>query len=1031
MNQDKKTVIRYGCKDVLRTPFKSILFLLLLMIVTVFLSVGIGMWSVAEGMLSDADEIFMTAGEFVYTGKYDASSTQNNEELIAAKEALLSLDVENDAVILAEENQHQKAMITGFTPTMWDMNYAGEMFLTIKMQSYLAEQDIWMAKITSIVYSEYYEDNSLICIKDDELKEALETGKEYIIYGKAVVYSGLPFDGIEPVALEEGGAPFCVELSDEFTYDKFLETEEGIRYLETAEKIEAQNLAIDVITTKQVEAVAEFHIGEYTLSEGSYFSEADYEDGTGCIIPEYIAQKMGVGVGDAIELRILKGVTGKGPNNCYENEESIAYTGTFTIVGIYKAENRGTPVYIADAGQEWISLSDNEPVLLRVVIENRKAEDYLAEIKAILPEGVKLESSDQGYQASVSAINGMLRTARMLTAAFAVVATLVIAVFLYIRLNGAQKGMKTLIALGSGKWNTWLYFMTGTALVTVASGILGCGIGFVVSKLMIGRVYAQIEENSVFDYRFSENGYGKMSGQFEATPNITPVAFLVLAVVFIILVLAVSGVAFTYAIDSMDGKNRMLAAEKTVRWKRRKEEKTVKAKMQKKKSGKQRNFDDIPFISLRYAIRNIVRNGALSLVVPILFLVLLTFLNCFSEMKNNFSEELSGVYENIPVTLQFTDITGRKTDGLVISDAQIEELEQTGFVEESWKSSTFYAKSLGRASLDEQTGNLTYEKPFEFPTGTYAFETMKAQWKNLSTPLIVAEDIYKSPQLMYERDFEITWADGYSYEAFVANEHYSSERFYGCIVPSYYLEEEGYEMGDLIAFAFPFDSNYNMAAETVEIVGVYESQNTADAIFMLTDTIDLSCTGLYMISRRPDLGSIMDDDITSAGALLCNTEQLSELKDYLEAHYDMTGVAGQYRKWVMINDRTLYETIDNLTRYIQYMNLLYPFVLLLIAIIGFLVSNILLRGRQREIAMLRSMGCKDQLIYRTLLWEYLLLAATGCIGGCLLSVILTGGGSALLLQIVLLLFCYFAGTTIAMIKNVKSALMLSLKAGEE
>ncbi len=1037
MKYDRKTVIRYGSKDILRTPLKSILFLLLLMIITIFLSIGIGMWSVAEGMLSDANEIFMTAGEYVYTGKYDPSATQNNDALIAAKEVLDTLDVEQEAVLLVEENKHQKAMISGFRPAVWDMNYGDCMFLSIKVQSYLTDKDMWMAKITRSVYSEQYEEDLLICLKDEGLSKKLEKGKEYVVYGKAIIYSGLPFDGIEPAALKEGEEPFCVELSEKFTYNDFLETEDGVSYLKKLEQIEALNLALDIITTKQVEAVTAFHIGEYTLTEGSYFGKEDYKKGTSCIIPKYIAEKMEVQVGDSIELSILKGVTGKGVNNCYENEDSITYTGEFTIAGIYEAENRGTPVYIADAGQEWISLSDNEPVFKRVVIDNRKAEDYLTRMQGMLPEGVKLELSDQGYQASVSSINGMLRTARMLTIAFGLVAVLVIAVFLYIRLNSAQKSMKTLVALGSGVQNTWLYFMTGNSLMILVSGILGCGIGFVASYFMIGKVFAGIEKNSVFDYRFSVNGYGMMSGRFKAEPNITMTAFFILALVLILFVIAASGILFYCAIKSMDGKNRRMTTGKVKSREenaRKKEDiETTERTAQNQKLGrtKRHNFDVIPFLSLRYAVRNIVRSGVLSLVVPVLFLVLLTFLNVFSNMKNNFAKELSGVYENVPVTLQFTDITGRKTDGLVIDVTQLEELTATGFVENSWKCSTYYAKSLGNVTFDEETGNIEYEQSFEVPQGSYAFETMKAQWKGLSTPLIVAEDIYKSPQLMYERDFEITWAEDYSYEKFLANEPCVGQWFYGCIVPSYYLEEEGYEIGDLIAFVFPFDTEYSMATEVVKIVGVYESQNTADAIFMMPETVDRSCTGLQMLAYYPDFTSIVGDSATSAGALLCNTSHLSKLKDYLEAHYDMTGTAGKYRKWIMIDDRALYETIDNLTRYIQYMKLLYPFVMVLIIVIGFLVSNILLRIRNREIAMLRSMGCKKGIIYRSLLWEYLILSLAGCMAGALISVFLMGNGEGMFLQMALLLGCYFGGTIIAMVKNVKRALMRTLKSEEE
>jgi mRNA interferase YafQ len=59
--------IKYGIKSLLRTPVKTFMFMLLITAVTGFLSLGAGMYDSAEKMLDEADEVFMTAGEFRFT----------------------------------------------------------------------------------------------------------------------------------------------------------------------------------------------------------------------------------------------------------------------------------------------------------------------------------------------------------------------------------------------------------------------------------------------------------------------------------------------------------------------------------------------------------------------------------------------------------------------------------------------------------------------------------------------------------------------------------------------------------------------------------------------------------------------------------------------------------------------------------------------------------------------------------------------------------------------------------------------------
>jgi len=898
----------------------------------------------------------------------------------------------------------------------------------------MSDYDGYVALITDVHYSEKCQVGTLVFIPRVSLSRELEKAEKLIVIAKSGTVGGMAFEGLELLPLEEKGSePLMINITEEYSEADFFASEEGMLYKHKIDVLFAENYSQDLITTKKVEAVTAFHISEYTLMEGSFFCESDYEQGNVCLIPKQMASALEKEVGDSIKLKVYAPVSDKGLNHCYEEESDVVYEGEFVIKGIYQAQERGTPIFIADNGQAFAGRSNNDYVLGRVILNNRTATEYCEVLKERLPENVMLTTYNEGYDASVQSIYGLLRTAGILIATTFCITFLIAGIFRYFFVYTNRENMKILLQLGTGEKKTFCFFLSGSGCICLLSTLLGCIIGYFVADRLIQKVFRSIVENSVYDFRFSVNGYGAKSDTFVPTPNLEGNVFVLIGLFVFFLLLLLCGIGIWRSIISFrpgSSRKQRKVSEK--------QESSKKIKYKQNKVYKEHNkiiFEKIPTLTLRYALRNICRQGLKSLIVPVLLMVLLIFLCVFTYVRNHFEQELEQVYENVPVTMQFTDISGKMYDGLAIYQKAIEELESTGFIKTSWKSTTYYAKFMDTAKYSETTDEDNPLYRYEFtgidkPSG-YAWETMKAQWKSTSEPLQIAETLSEAPLFKYEGIPKITWMEGMDEERFINNQTVGTMQEYGCLVPDFYLEKYNVELGELIALAIPYSYDFDITTNVVRIAGIYSAKNSDACLIMTPKGFEASIIHVYY-EKYPQNKSYIGEKWSSAGAELQNTNQLSHLKDYLETCYDPVGKAGNHRQWLLIDDKALYDTIDNLTRYIEYMNLLYPVIIALLIAAAFIVSNLLLKNRVQEMAMLRSLGCSNIRVFFSLFLEYLLLSCVGIALGIIISIVVTETEEGnVIVNTIALMLCYYLGAVAAIMNSFRKALIYSLKQKDE
>ncbi len=128
-----------------------------------------------------------------------------------------------------------------------------------------------------------------------------------------------------------------------------------------------------------------------------------------------------------------------------------------------------------------------------------------------------------------------------------------------------------------------------------------------------------------------------------------------------------------------------------------------------------------------------------------------------------------------------------------------------------------------------------------------------------------------------------------------------------------------------------------------------------------------------------------------------------------------------------VNDAAFIRTAEHLRQVIDTVRAFFPFLLLLIVGVGYLVTLLLLQSRKNEMALLRSIGLNRRKCFRVFFVDQLTLVITGVVAGSVLSVLIQGnygGNSALAGGLVGV--CYLAGNSLALWKLLKVSVMEAL-----
>jgi ABC-type lipoprotein release transport system permease subunit len=807
-------IFRNSLLSLARSKGKTALFTLLIFTLTLSLALGISVWASVEQFLDDCDDFYTTIGLVEYMG-----TNYPDDVLFDANmaEALTNFNADeissNNSTLLWEEQFRSMGYIDGFYRTD---TYSPDHLLSVLVvgnANYIEDNGIYIANVVDAIYSFKSEDNSLILI-DGEFGD-FEKDHYYLVFGKVYrTRSPMPHLSLatfpNEIAKQDGfEIPSMVDITTDGKDGKFYQIPEDSPFLKVAETLKVTNNSVLVESTNDLMAILPFQQQELYFVEGRTFTEEEYANGEQVIvIPELMAARLGVGVGDTVELSVSVSDQ-PGIYNSYWAEDGFGFTGNFKVVGITNTvKDKSWYVYVPRAAGVPASQFPVGYTVGQTVIRNEDAAGFLARVQPQLGDRFQLTIYDQGYSTVAIPYNTILRVAKIVTSVCGLVELAVMILFGFLFVYRQRETSETMLMLGTSRKKVCGYFLFSAGSIAFLATLAGAVAGYLLHDGIIAWVVKAAHKFTLIDSRYS-NGNLTISKTLEFAPQLNMGFFLAVAgVVFLLAVLACMGFVISTFIHNKPSE-KMPAGPK-----------------------KEHRTSHLKGGSLKYAWLSIVRGGVRSLVVPVLAITVVVFFGQLATTSLRYQEQLESIYDSTTIRGYYTDINGKQVGNLVLDGYDVANLYRSGQVDSLNVSLSEPYYYVGITKLADGTDlNLS---PLYVPQNDFVFEVMMEEILR-GYDFTATNDIYSAPDFFYAKDVSLNFLEGYD-ESILAVPS-TDPKAYSCIVPSSLLIEKGIELSDTIRVAFgkvSFDRKNNVTTflhMDLKVIGSYKKQGAEDVIY--------------------------------------------------------------------------------------------------------------------------------------------------------------------------------------------------------
>lgn len=773
-------------------------------------------------------------------------------------------------------------------------------------------------------------------------------------------------------------------------------------FAEYAERYRIGDNYIRLEASADIASLEPFQQGALSLAEGR-FPQAG-EPGV-CLLSGTAADKMGVGLGDTVHVSRLAS----------DEDDRFDLSGTgeekeLTVVGITNQSiDYDGCVWVSDAeGDFGGSLYGYQ--LGRAVLDNAQGRQAVETLQAMMPDQVRVTLYDQGYSAAAQPLETLRTTALAVTLAAAAGALAVLVLFAFLFVGRQRETVQILASLGTPKGKIALWLLSGGALLSGAAALLGGLAGGLLLDRVIAMALTAAQGLYTTDLRYSEAAVGLSQAlDYSHAPLVWPALASALSVFVLALALCLLFL----------GQAR-----------RQDQPKQGKLKVRTPRGGTSTAGRGV----LRFAVRNIRRGGMRSGVVPAAALVLSLLLGLLGSTAQDWQRQLASVCDNTRLSAQATSTDGRYFSGLILPGETVRQLNDSGLVEDLHVSTGYHYW------LDGEMPN--------FGDGNFSQATREA-WIARQPELVALNGLDAAPEFFYA-DPEVEWLEGWDesalqsqdYRAFYTTQNVTDlvqtegpER-YPALVSRSFLTSHGLKLGDQLQVMMEYTIGgsgweaTSWAAVDLEIVGVFQPHSTQNHIYVplafVTNPADLfgeedPFGGLAIPEIYRSMEEVADyfRYMTRYGTCrfaLSSARDLEALRDWLEEHdFGQVGGARTSRTAVLIRDGAFTQTVESLGRYISFGRLLFPILLVVVAVLGFVISWLMVNARRMELALMRGLGVPRGKVFWTFFLEQALLCLLGCLLGCGALALLGSGGALQWLAAAGFAVCYLLGCALSVL----------------
>ena len=259
-----------------------------------------------------------------------------------------------------------------------------------------------------------------------------------------------------------------------------------------------------------------------------------------------------------------------------------------------------------------------------------------------------------------------------------------------------------------------------------------------------------------------------------------------------------------------------------------------------------------------------------------------------------------------------------------------------------------------------------------------------------------------------------------------------------CIVSKELFDRKGWKLGDQVTlcqwYYYRKDERYAelfagpLQTVEYEIAGYVDMRGRWDDQFAVPPDVIVpfhAVRNTYAEEGIPFFASSAAFQVSDALSLNAFKQEMKDLgfrsAAPTELDQSVNGVA------LNVNDAAFISTAEHLRQVIDTVRAFFPFLLILIVGVGYLITLLLLQSRKKEMALLRSIGLNRYQCFRVFFVDQLILVITGVVAGSVLSVLIQGnyGGSSALAG-GLVGICYMAGNSLALWKLLDVSVMEAL-----
>lgn len=1069
-------IIRNGIRSVLRARGRTVLFTLLIFVLTLTLTLGVGMWANCASMQAQCEETYTSIALIEYMGaEYPNPDTADGY----TREAAAQLD--DDAIMalpgveLWERTDSTLSYVNGFTRHIGDLPY-GDMVVCaafnfypmnehVYTSVYATEEEIIASNGAFMIWNEEkytYElsgltnpdDSSLYYFWDEQADSwytsiaSQQPSGDYSCVVNRSLYSKDDVTGLTLTILP-GDTGFTPESGEKYALHGrlvsgnrsgiFLQLEDfyegcdtlpylgvesgddpaldGSMFESSARFYDQLNNYANLTASDDIASLEPFHQGTLYLESGR-MPEAG--EGGVCMMSGNMALRMGLALGETIELSRLTSE----PDNRFGMDGSWEENPqTLTVVGITNT-NDDYP------GDLWVSAAEGGAVdqifgyeLGRLRLENASGRTTVDELEKMMPANVRVTLLDQGYSAAAQPLETIEATARAVTIASACGALAVLVLFAYLFVGRQHETVVALTSLGTSSGDIRRWLLSGVTVIAAVAASLGALAGWLSLDKIMKMALSTAQSLYSSDLRYSEAAVGlRRELTTTNTVQLWPAIASGAAVLLTALILCV---VFT----------QLARRENTP--------KKGKLSVRVPKGGTSTALSG----SLRFALTSARRGGWRSGVVPAATLVLSLLLGTLGMVSSGWDTQLESLYTDSVIEGQVVSTTGRSYSDMSVQSKRIGQLNSCGLLESVYVSDAWnYA--------------LPSEIP-EFGSGSYSMESLN-NWFAKQPKLIALNDLSAAPEFYYSGDAEVTYLDGWD-ESFLTDYECNpmldnllfpdnvQDDSYPVLVSSDFLEKRDIELGDefYISFRYFLDGKdpYYFGVP-VRAVGSFEQMTSrANMYIPLSAQFDPEWLGYDEETLAGPANRIRSDDLWNWKRVdseawrmsstyfetvrfsLKSASELAAFREFLvEENFSSIGNLTRNRVTILLRDQTFTEAVGSLNRHITFGRILLPIILIVVLVMGFIISWLMINGRRMEFAVIRGFGATKMRMFLSFFLEQAILSLVGCLIAALLLIIF--GGTEALPAIAVFFGCYLFGCALSVISVGRTHLMSLLSEGE-